>query len=131
MSERKAETWTHELMGSPEVVDRFRDLEETLIRCGAPDVVEAWEWISGAAREVLTIALRSRAIPYARYLETHHWQRMRELARDAAGERCQLCNSTDRLETHHKTYDRIGSELLSDLIVLCHDCHAKFHGKLP
>ena len=51
----------------------------------------------------------------------------------APGVRCQVCN-TDKsiLDTHHRTYERLGRELDGDLIVLCRDCHRIFHenGKL-
>ena len=39
---------------------------------------------------------------------------------------CELCY-TERpilgFDVHHLTYERLGRELLSDLQVLCHDCH--------
>jgi len=41
---------------------------------------------------------------------------------------CQLCNSKDNLNVHHRTYERRGHELASDLIVLCKQCHKTFHG---
>jgi hypothetical protein len=31
---------------------------------------------------------------------------------------------------HHRTYERVGFERQSDLIVLCHDCHRDFHRSL-
>ena len=49
-----------------------------------------------------------------------------------AGNRCELCNEGGvPLQIHHRCYDRRGQELLSDLIVLCRPCHARFHDKLP
>lgn len=40
------------------------------------------------------------------------------------GSKCERCETrTIYLEMHHKTYDRLGRELSSDLELLCHDCH--------
>jgi hypothetical protein len=36
-------------------------------------------------------------------------------------------NHTDELEVHHRTYDNLGAELVSDLVVLCHSCHELHH----
>jgi 5-methylcytosine-specific restriction endonuclease McrA len=36
-------------------------------------------------------------------------------------------NHTEDLEVHHRTYERRGAELASDLIVLCRPCHRLHH----
>jgi hypothetical protein len=41
------------------------------------------------------------------------------------GERCERCGYAHELQLHHKTYERLGRELISDLEVLCHQCHEK------
>src|SRR5438874_456134 len=64
---------------------------------------------------------------YREYLESPEWQSRRLLALQHAGHRCQVCNSPDGLEVHHRTYERIGNEELEDLTVLCHRCHEIFH----
>lgn len=66
---------------------------------------------------------------YLAYLETEHWQKTRASALERAGGRCQLCNTNRRLQVHHRTYERLGSELPGDLTVLCRRCHARHHGK--
>lgn len=79
-----------------------------------------------------TRAEELRTMPYRDYLQTDEWQaRRRKHLRDA-GYRCQLCNSDGRLNVHHRTYERRGHELYTDLIVLCEECHDIFHreGKL-
>lgn len=68
-----------------------------------------------------------RAMPYQDYLKTKHWQRVRREALERADGRCQLCNSPDHLEVHHRTYERRGQEEPGDLTVLCATCHSKFH----
>lgn len=72
-----------------------------------------------------------RSLPYDIYLQTEHWANKRTEAIRSAGGKCQLCNSTKRINVHHRTYDHRGDEPMSDLTVLCRECHAKFHYKLP
>ena len=65
---------------------------------------------------------------YHEYLESAKWQRKRKAAIQQAGGRCQLCNSREGLQVHHRTYERVGNESSTDLTVLCQLCHQKFHG---
>lgn len=65
---------------------------------------------------------------YADYLKTEHWQTTRQKALKRAGYKCQLCSSTENLQTHHNTYERLGGEKPTDLVVLCDDCHKTHHG---
>ncbi len=46
-----------------------------------------------------------------------------------ACERCGDRHNVWQLEFHHKTYERLGHELLEDLEMLCPECHARQHGK--
>jgi 5-methylcytosine-specific restriction endonuclease McrA len=71
-----------------------------------------------------------RHMPYREYLRSTAWSDTREVMLLEAENRCQLCDSDRRLQVHHRTYERRGAELLSDLIVLCRECHARHHGKL-
>jgi hypothetical protein len=65
---------------------------------------------------------------YKEYLKSDHWQTQRKLALRNADYRCQVCNSGNKqLDVHHRTYERLGSEIPADLIVLCNDCHTLFH----
>lgn len=69
-----------------------------------------------------------RTMPYHEYLQTPEWQQRRKARLKAARYRCQVCNASDRpLNVHHRTYERRGAELASDLIVLCEPCHHLFH----
>jgi len=68
-----------------------------------------------------------RTMPYDEYLQTPEWQEKRKEALRRADYRCQLCNSDESLDVHHRTYERRGYELASDLIALCRDCHKTFH----
>lgn len=74
-----------------------------------------------------------RAMPYRDYLQTPEWKRKAADHRKRGGYRCQVCNSNqDRLNIHHRTYERLGREQVSDLVCLCENCHHLFHqnGKL-
>lgn len=76
----------------------------------------------------LEIQRNLKTMPYQDYLKTSHWQERRQRHLQSAGYRCQICNSNDDiLDVHHRTYERRGSELFTDLIVLCRDCHNLFH----
>lgn len=64
---------------------------------------------------------------YKEYLKTDHWIELREKARKRDGNRCRLCDSSEDLNVHHRTYDNLGSEKVGDLTTLCKSCHEKFH----
>ena len=67
---------------------------------------------------------------YSAYLHSSHWKRTRGQALQRAGYKCQACSSKDQiLDVHHNSYDRLGHEDPSDLIVLCRSCHTKVHDK--
>ena len=72
---------------------------------------------------------RLHAMPYKEYLLTPHWLELSERIKARDGYRCVLCNSSDKIEGHHRTYERRGYELESDVHTLCHPCHAKHHNK--
>lgn len=61
------------------------------------------------------------------YLNSEHWHITRLAALERAGHRCQVCNGADRLDVHHRTYERLGNERPEDLTVLCRRCHDLFH----
>lgn len=85
-------------------------------------------WDENTPYEVVNL----RACNYKQFLASEAWRQVRELAIDRWGGRCVICNSTDRLEVHHRTYERRGMETPDDVIPLCHGCHGLFHknGKL-
>ena len=67
---------------------------------------------------------------YQAYLRSPIWQAKRELILDFYGNKCAVCNSTDGVDVHHRTYERIGHERWSDLVALCRYCHSLHHDKL-
>ena len=60
---------------------------------------------------------------YQQYMASEKWKVKRSLILKRDGDRCQTCLSSEDLECHHKTYERLGDELPEDLITLCHECH--------
>ena len=60
--------------------------------------------------------------------KTPHWRALRLRALEREGFRCAVCRRGDRLlEVHHLTYERLGAELLEDVVALCQRCHATEH----
>lgn len=65
---------------------------------------------------------------YHEYIASPEWAKRSQEAKDRAGNRCQVCYQADeQLDTHHRTYERLGHERPEDLIVLCRGCHTLFH----
>lgn len=64
---------------------------------------------------------------YENYMQSPEWWAKREKVLIFWGRRCALCNSPVKVEIHHRTYDRLGQELLTDLIPLCDECHKRHH----
>ena len=72
-----------------------------------------------------------KRMPYGEFLKTPYWKALSQQAKYKSKFKCQLCNSSEKLETHHRTYDFHGQEHeyegFKQLIVLCRECHGKFH----
>ena len=67
-----------------------------------------------------------RAMDYrTEYLYSEHWARKKRLKLTASNYTCQRCGSRSNLDVHHLTYERLGHELLRDLVVLCRTCHER------
>lgn len=66
---------------------------------------------------------------YGEYISSNAWRtnaaRLREF--EAAGFACRLCPAMaadgTTLESHHRTYERLGCEIDGDLTALCSACH--------
>lgn len=65
-------------------------------------------------------------INYREYINSSEWKSF--CAKIRLDRRCcEACGSTTWLNVHHKTYERLGSELLSDVALLCRTCHEALH----
>ena len=69
------------------------------------------------------------SLSYKDFLATPYWKAIAQYKKYKSHYKCELCNSNNQLAVHHKTYEHHGSEIwhMEDLIVLCKDCHEKFH----
>lgn len=69
---------------------------------------------------------------YDRYLKFDAgWKKRRDERKALDGFKCVFCKSTENLNVHHLTYDRIGNEnVRHDLVTLCQDCHKKLHEQI-
>lgn|ERR1022692_418120 len=69
-----------------------------------------------------------RRLPYPEYLKQPEWYRRRAVLYKFAAGRCQLCYTDKQpFHAHHRTYERLAQERISDLILLCAECHKLFH----
>lgn len=74
---------------------------------------------------------------YGDYLTSSDWYRLKaRYRRSDLPQDCQLCGAGDEIDFHHRTYERICEEELTDLIPLCGPCHRLAHalvrrGDLP
>ena len=64
---------------------------------------------------------------YQEYLKSDTWQRKRKAVLKRDNYLCKHCQKKKAQDVHHKTYDNVGREPLSDLVSLCRECHEKQH----
>lgn len=61
---------------------------------------------------------------YNQYLHSEHWIFFSDAIRR---NKCFCCGSVTNLAIHHTTYERLGSELPTDVITVCNGCHKSIH----
>lgn len=66
---------------------------------------------------------------YQRYLAGREWAVLREQIRERSGGACERCTTGRHEQTHHVTYERLGTERLEDLLGVCEPCHLFLSGK--
>lgn len=66
---------------------------------------------------------------YAEYLRSSQWRELRERVLRRANHTCEGCGITEATAVHHLTYDRVGDELLFDLVAVCESCHQRAHAR--
>ena len=76
------------------------------------------------------VADHIKSMDYQNFLKTPYWKAISAHTKYKAGYRCQLCNSPYKLIAHHRSYNIHGFEHahMQELIILCNNCHNKFHG---
>lgn len=64
---------------------------------------------------------------YHTYIVSEAWRDKARAAKERAHHHCQVCNAGHvQLDAHHRTYERLGRELATDITVLCRTCHGLF-----
>jgi len=67
-------------------------------------------------------------LKYKNYIsKSDKWREKRELALDYYGNQCCDCGGKYNLQVHHRHYQSLYKEKMTDLLVLCKDCHNKIH----
>lgn len=66
---------------------------------------------------------------YAAYLQSEEWGRRREKVMQRAGGICEGCRDHVATEVHHLTYAHVTQEFLFELVAMCAECHARWHGR--
>lgn len=66
---------------------------------------------------------------YEEHMQSPEWARIRQEVIERANGLCETCYAPGA-HVHHLTYDRLGSEELEDLELLCRPCHWKEHGRV-
>jgi 5-methylcytosine-specific restriction endonuclease McrA len=64
---------------------------------------------------------------YDAYLSTSKWKALREKVLLRAKGLCEGCGERRATQVHHLTYERLGNEMLFDLVAVCHDCQKQIH----
>ena len=67
------------------------------------------------------------AVVYREYIRSKAWRdRRNQVLRRSRGV-CERCGKWPVVNVHHRTYERLGSERLEDLIGVCRHCHEEMH----
>ncbi len=64
---------------------------------------------------------------YEQHLRSDKWREICRLVKRRDRGICQECLESVGEHVHHLTYERMGDELLSDLVLLCRGCHEEIH----
>jgi len=68
-----------------------------------------------------------KSLDYQDYLKTNHWKHFVEECKKFFNNKCQICGNKEKLQVHHNNYKNRGRETFNDVVLLCKDCHSKFH----
>lgn len=72
--------------------------------------------------------MTEKQIAWQVYLQSRHWQNIRQKALERDGYKCVECSSTENLRVHHWQYRETGyMTKLQDVYTLCQLCHEKVH----
>ena len=91
-----------------------------------------WAYLnrSGPPRHIDPVGLTERQLEYREYLLSDHWAQFKARILNKRGPQCEQCGTAKGpIDVHHLTYERLGQELVTDVEVLCRNCHQKRHDK--
>lgn len=72
-----------------------------------------------------------RKAQYREFLDSGFWKILSIKKKHSVGNCCEYCKNTNNLDSHHLFYRKNWFDTkLSDLMVLCKDCHKKVHDGL-
>ena len=66
-------------------------------------------------------------VVYSKYIRSPAWRALRCKVIGRSGGDCERCGVWPVVNVHHLTYERLGSEDLSDLQGVCSKCHQELH----
>lgn len=66
-------------------------------------------------------------LDYYVYIKSEAWFKRTEPVRARNGGMCECCDMRYGDSVHHRSYERLGHELDSDLIHVCTPCHKAIH----
>jgi 5-methylcytosine-specific restriction endonuclease McrA len=64
---------------------------------------------------------------YNQYLLTAKWRSLRDRVMARDNHVCRGCHQARATQVHHLTYERVGNEMLFDLVAICDACHDNVH----
>lgn len=68
---------------------------------------------------------------YYKYITSKLWKKKKEKVIKLRGNFCEICGTHENIHLHHLTYERLFMEPLTDLQLLCVNCHAIQHEGKP
>jgi 5-methylcytosine-specific restriction endonuclease McrA len=98
-------------------------------KCECSDIPEESRTLFDTNYHWIIHEKKTKFIPYKEYINSDEWRLRSFRAKIRAKFKCQVCNKPyekELLDTHHRTYERLGCEKNEDLIVLCRTCHTLF-----
>lgn len=86
--------------------------------------------VRGATQREKYISRQSRIFKdwYHLYLLSADWEAKRQKVFARSNFTCEGCGEAPATQVHHLNYDRVGAELLFDLVAICRECHGRAHG---
>jgi hypothetical protein len=81
-----------------------------------------------ALYEARTIAIEAdRRRNYDQYMKSPEWRERRSQVLQRCKGICEGCGKNHAVQVHHLTYERLGDEMLFDLVAVCLHCHERLH----